>query len=55
MNEIWGEFILSQMGRTYSLGLPPQGMKGTKEVGCAEWLYALKEDVSHMIEMSLLQ
>ena len=30
-------------------------MEYSKEVGCTEWLYTPKEDVSHRIEMSLLQ
>ena len=33
----------------------PEGRKGTEEVGCIEWLYTPKQDVSHMIEISLLQ
>ena len=55
INEDLGEFILSQNVRTIAWGLPSQSKEGHQEVGCTEWFYTLKEDVSHMMEKSLLQ
>ena len=56
INENLGEFILSLNLRIITReSLSTKEQSTPKKWGYTGWLYTLKEDVSHMIGMSLLQ
>ena len=56
IHENLGEFILSLNLRIITgESLSTKEQSTPKKWGCTEWLYTLKEYLSHMIEMSVLQ